>query len=77
MTQIEKNVVRDLTRIAEAYANIYEPRYRTMAKNAFLDGMTFTALVKDENITAEQVTEELCHRIRKSTEQIIKEAHNG
>lgn len=39
MTEIEKNTVRDMVRMAEVYGSIYEPRYRTIATNAFLDGM--------------------------------------
>lgn len=77
MTQIEKKEVKDLVAVAETYANIYEPRYRTIAKNAFLDGMTFTAFVKDEQLTPEQITEELCRRVREASEQVIIDAHHG
>lgn len=77
MTNAEKEAVRDLARVADTYANIYEPRYRAIAKKAFLDGMTFAALVRDENITPEQITEEICRRIRETSEKVIKEAQHG
>lgn len=76
MTKAEIEAVRDLANAAETYANIYEPRFRTVANNAFLDGMTFAALVKDENITPEQITEEICRRVREASEKVVKEAQS-
>lgn len=75
LTNAEKHAIRDLASIAETYANIYEPRFRTVANNAF--GMTFVALVKDENITPEQITEEICRRVRETSEIVVKEAQHG
>ena len=77
MTKAEIEAVRDLANTAETYATIYEPRFRTIAKNAFLDGMTFATLVRDENITLEQVTEEMCRRVREASEKVVKEAQHG
>ena len=77
MTEIEKNAVHDIVEMAEKYAKIYEPRFGTIAKNAFLDGMTFAALVKDGNMTPEQITEELCRRVREASEKVVKEAQHG
>lgn len=73
MTNVEKEATRDLVEIAEKYANIYEPRYRSAAKAAFLDGMTFVTLVNNKTLTPEQITEELCRRIRETTAQITSE----
>ena len=77
LTNADKHAIRDLASIAETYANIYEPRFRTIANNAFLDGMTFAALVKYENITPEQITEEICRRVRETSEKVVKEAQHG
>ena len=77
MTNAEKEAVRDIANTAETYASIYEPRYRAIAKNAFLDGMTFATLVKDENITPEQITEEICRMVREASEKVVKEAQHG
>ena len=73
MTTTEKEALKDLTKVAEAYANIYEPRYRKAAAQAFLDGATFLTMMKNEMITAEQITEELCRRVREVSERFKEE----
>jgi hypothetical protein len=74
MTNIEKNTVRDMVRMAEVYGSIYEPRYRTIATNAFLDGMAIHGIGTMKNMTPEQIDTEICRKVREITERLTQEA---
>jgi hypothetical protein len=74
MTKTERDAIQDLARVAEAYAKIYESRYRKAAAQSFLDGATFLTMMKDDMIEPDQITEELCRKVREVSDRFVKEA---
>ena len=73
LSNIEKEAIRDVVTMAEIYAKIYEPRFRNVAKNAFIDGMTFLHLMRDTKVDTRKMNEDLFRLIRDTSERIVKE----
>lgn len=73
MIENEKNVVRDIVRMAEVYGSIYEPRYRAVATNAFFDAMAIHGICIKNDMTTEEIDTEMCRKVREITERLIQE----
>lgn len=61
-TKQANKIVRDYA--ANAYAQIYDDRFKKIAAQAFMDGMVFSKLVASRAVTDDMINEDLFRTIR-------------
>lgn len=67
-TMEKRQAVEDLKKIGETYAIMYDEKYKKVAAQAFIDGMQFFALIKNEQVTDDMVSEGLFRKLREAVD---------
>lgn len=67
-TMEKRQAVEDLKMIGETYAIMYDEKYKKVAAQAFIDGMQFFALIKNEMVTDDMVSERLFRKLREAVD---------
>lgn len=67
-TMEKRQAIEDLKMIGETYASMYDEKYKKVAAQAFIDGMQFFALIKNEQVTDDMVSERLFRKLREAVD---------